>query len=193
MTLSRKSKREYVVSALDKFERPLKRYAARMLGGNLDMAADVVQYALMKLCEQDQTKSDRQLQAWLYAVCRNRIFDEYRKNGRQITTDPAHFEMSLGNAVDPQSQVEQREWLQSLKKKIDALPEHDREIIDLWSHGLKHREIAEVVGKKAVTIRVQIHRVIQVLKKEFGATTAACHLQTATRTSTKPMGRMNHE
>ena len=180
MTISRDSRREYVLSALEKHERHLTRYAARMLGGNLDVAADVVQYAFMKLCEQDQKKTDGQVKAWLYTVCRNRIVDEFRKRGRQTSIDPAHFESILGDESNPQIDAERREWLGKVKQQIDQLPDQDREIIDLWSHGMRHKEIAEIVSRKPGTSRVQLHRVIQLLKKELGVpktTKAQCNLQ----------------
>ena len=179
MTISRDSRREYVLSALEKHERHLTRYATRMLGGNLDVAADVVQFAFMKLCEQDQKKPDRQLKAWLYTVCRNRIIDEFRKSGRQTYVDPVHFDSTFGHEANPQADVERREWLCSVKQRIDQLPDQDREIVDLWSHGLRHQEIAEIVSKKAGTVRVQLHRVIQLLKKELGVKRAGCGMQNA--------------
>ena len=157
MTNSRDSMREYVLSALEKYERHLTRYAARRLGGNLDVAADIVQFAFMKLCQQDQNRTDRQLKAWLYTVCRNRIIDEFRKSGRLTTVDPAHFETTCGQQTSPAVDAERREWLTALQQRIDGLPEQDREIIDLWSHGLRHQEIAEVVSKTPGAVRVQLH------------------------------------
>ena len=164
-----------MLKALDKHERHLTRYAARMLGGNLEAAADVVQFAFMKLCQQDQTKSDRQLKAWLYTVCRNRIFDDFRKSGRQTTVDPAHFELTLEPSANPASDSERREQLSQIKIQIDQLPDQDREIVDLWSHGLKHQEIAKVVSKSPAAVRVQLHRVIQRLKKDLGTSQADQH------------------
>ena len=179
MTISQDSWREYVLSALEKHERHLTRYAARMLGGNLDGAEDVVQFAFMKLCQQGQKKPDRQLKAWLYTVCRNRIIDEFRKRGRQISIDPVHFETTLGHHGQPQQDIERREWLQRVKASIDRLPDQDREIIDLWSNGLRHSEIAEIVSKKPGAVRVQLHRVIQLLKKELGVKGAERGMQNA--------------
>ena len=168
-----------MLSALEKYERHLTRYAARMLGGKLDVAEDVVQFAFLKLCQQDQKKPDRQLKAWLYTVCRNRIIDEFRKSGRQTSIDPVHFETTLGQQVNPQIDVERREWFQRVQASIDRLPDQDREIIDLWSNGLRHSEIAKIVSKKAGAVRVQLHRVIQSLKKELGVTNAECSVQNA--------------
>ena len=168
MTFSRKAKREYVLSALDKFERHLTRYAERKLSGNTDLAADVVQFAFMKLCEQNDRKPDGQLKAWLYTVCRNRIVDLVRKNGRLRFVEPDLMNPADLQNEGPGKNVEDRERLEMLQHRINKLPDQDREVIDLWSHGLKHQEIANVTSKKPGAIRVQLHRVIQLLKKEMG-------------------------
>jgi len=168
MAFSRQSKREYVLAALEKYERHLTRYAARMLGGDVDSASDVVQFAYLKLCQQDDFKRDGQLKAWLYAVCRNRTIDLIRKNGRLSSVESAQLDLSEGGSVDPRLDAERREWFSELRMRIDQLPAVDREIIDLWSHGLKHQEIAEITDKKASTVRVQLHRLIKSLKREMG-------------------------
>ena len=168
MAFPNKSKRDYVLLALDKYERHLTRYAARMLGGDVDRAADVVQVAFMKLCEQDSAKQDSQLKAWLYTVCRNRVIDLIRKNSRVSSMEPAVMDLSAGMFDNPQLDAERREWLSVLHERISRMSDQDREIIDLWSHGFKHREIAEITGKKSSTVRVQLHRSIQSLKRELG-------------------------
>ena len=168
MAFSKQSKQEYVLAALEKHERHLTRYAARMLGGDVDSASDVVQFAYLKLCQQQDVKRDNQLKAWLYTVCRNRVIDLIRKNGRLSSMESAQLDLSEGAAVDPRLDAEQREWFSELRERIDQLPAVDREIIDLWSNGLKHQEIAEITNKKASTVRVQLHRLIKSLKREMG-------------------------
>lgn len=172
MAFSNPSKRDYVLLALEKHERHLTRYAARMLGGDVDRAADVVQFALMKLCEQDSPKPAGQLKAWLYTVCRNRVIDLIRKNGRVSSLEPAVMDLSTGMFDSPQLDAERRESLSILHERISRLPDKDREVIDLWSHGFKHREIAEITGRKPTTVRVQLHRSIQSLKRELGVESA---------------------
>src|SRR5262245_61842836 len=81
-------RREWVLAALDQFERRLLRYAQR-LTGNLDEARDVVQFVFLRLCDQSPDEIGDRLAQWLYTVCRNRAMDVLRSRGRNVGWDKA--------------------------------------------------------------------------------------------------------
>ena len=163
-----KTKQQYVLSAFDKFERKLMRYASRMLHGDSEKAADAVQFAFMKLCEQESVKPDSQLQSWLYTVCRNRIIDDVRRNGRFKAAEADLATSKREHHIDPEKFAADQDDLRLLRNQIDQMSDQDRELIDLWSHGLKHNEIADVVSRKPGTVRVQLHRAIKTLRQNVG-------------------------
>lgn len=167
MQHSGQTQRDYVLDALDRFEAELTRYAARMLHGNRELAADAVQHSFMKLCEQKTRQPESRLRAWLYTVCRNRIIDEFRRNSRMQAGEPSLFEMADGNMPLAVEQAGDREQLVRLHQLISGLPDQHREIVDLWSHGFKHQEIAKLTAQKAGTVRVQLHRAIQSLREKM--------------------------
>jgi DNA-directed RNA polymerase specialized sigma24 family protein len=45
------------------------------------------------------------------------------------------------------------------------LPAPQREAIDLWAQGLAYREIAEVLGRAEVGVRVLVHRGLKSLRE----------------------------
>src|SRR5258708_845972 len=77
---------QWIRQAVDRYEGPLTLYAARLLGGDVERARDVVQDAFLRLWEADRVSVDGHLAQWLYRVCRNRTLDVRRKESRMTTT-----------------------------------------------------------------------------------------------------------
>ena len=168
MGFTSNTKQQYVHSAFDRFEQHLMRYALRMLHGSEQKAADAVQFTFMKLCEQDSAKPDAQLKAWLFTVCRNRIIDDVRRNGRFKAAEAELHARQRRPHQDPARFAQDRDDFRLLQSQIDQMSDQDRELIDLWSHGFKHNEIAEIVARKSGTVRVQLHRAIKTLRQNVG-------------------------
>ena len=157
---------QFVIGALDKYERPLTRYAMGLLGGDLAAARDVVQHAFLKLCEQDRQSMSDRLAPWLYTVCRNRAIDELRgRKGEEQLDDDWFFRNGRDTALDPASIVADGEFFEKLLALIDQLPASQREIVELWSQGLCSTEMSEITGKQSGAIRIALHRAIKHLKE----------------------------
>lgn len=157
---------QFVMSALDQYERALTRYAAGLLGGDIATARDVVQHAFLKLCEQDREAISDRLAPWLYTVCRNRAIDELRsRRGREQLDDDWLFRNGRDTALDPASIVADGEFFDKLLTLIDQLPATQREVVELWSQGLNSTEIGEITGKQSSAVRVALHRAIKHLKE----------------------------
>ena len=115
----------FVMDALDKYERPLTRYAARLLSADLSAARDVVQHVFLKLCEQDRQTIEDRVAAWLYRVCRNRAVDVIRgRSGEeQLATDDVFQPSQNGQLAEsnPATIVEEAEFSEKLRSLIDEL------------------------------------------------------------------------
>jgi RNA polymerase sigma factor (sigma-70 family) len=74
-------KRDWIRAAVDRYERPLPSYTARIIG-DADRARDVVQDAFLRLWRRDEAEPDDHLAQWLFTVCRNRALDVVRKERR---------------------------------------------------------------------------------------------------------------
>jgi len=159
--------REWVLRAVQRYELPLVRYAAR-LGLDGELARDCVQHGFLRLCEQRVESLGQDLAPWLYAVVRNRAIDQLRRAKREVLfltndDDGPHvngFEHPFSHEPDPHELTEQSELYALLRAMVDDLPAAQREIVLLWSEGFTHREIAEVTDRGEGAVRVQLHRTL---------------------------------
>lgn len=165
VTTSWPSQKEFVTSALDQYEQGLTSYATRMFHGDEEAAKDAVQHTFMQLCKQSPEKVGPRLVRWLYTVCRNRVLDDLKSHKRRTKSTPDNFEAVDLNAVDPADHFERQDFLDGIKRLFACLRSGERDVIELWSHGLDTGEIAEVLNKKAGTVRVNLHRAIKRLKQ----------------------------
>lgn len=177
--VGRVDRKQFALSALDEFERPLTRYAIRMYGtsaaDSVEAARDAVQHTFLKLIQQDPVELAGKVGPWLYQVCRNRIIDQLRASRKTDFATVGWQADSLGAESVIASKADQRsgpmelaadkEILQRLQMLIGQMSGSDREVIELWSQGLSHQEVSKVLGKSPATVRVGLHRALNRLKQ----------------------------
>ncbi len=183
---------------LDRYERPLVRYALTIVG-DVESARDVVQETFIKLArgglkDSEQGVSGRNgtdpipqsafrspnLEAWLFTVTRNRALDHQRKFSRIVPmTIP---DDQLCAAPGPAAVLEQRESANSLFRLLDALPPNQREVIRLkFQSDLSYREIADVTQLSVTNVGFLLHTGLKKLREllreqtheDFGLTRSA--------------------
>jgi RNA polymerase sigma-70 factor (ECF subfamily) len=169
--MSQIDKRGWVLAALDEYEVRLLRYALRLLGDH-DLARDAVQHAFVKLCDQSPETVGERPAAWLYRVCRNRALDHLRQRGRQPSLETAagkeeapSADRLSGHDPDPALVAQSQELVLELRRLMSALPDAQREAIDLWCDGLAYRQIAEIVERQEGYVRVLVHRGLTALRE----------------------------
>ena len=177
------SRKEFLLSALDRFEQPLTAYATRLFCGNEDCARDVVQHTFMQLCKQPPGRVAHKLAPWLYTVCRNRVLDELKSNKRQATTISNEFEQADPKAHDPADRAEQIDFLKCVRELMSQLRDSERDVIELWSHGFNAKEISQILSRPEGTVRVNLHRGIKALRRH---TSVANWLERATGQIVRP-------
>ena len=158
--------REAVLAALVRYECSLVRYATRLLYGNQDKARDAVQHTFMKLCEQRPAKMGDRLAPWLFRVCRNRTIDLLRSESTTETADLESLAIVDRQMADPSDTAESSDMMELVRHLIGRLPMAQQEVIELWSQGFTHNEIAEVVDKSVGAVRGTLHRAIKSLKAD---------------------------
>lgn len=159
-----------VLQALDQFERPLLRYAARLLNGDQDAARDAVQHAFMKLCERQEGNDSEaekfdNVAPWLYTVCRNRAMDHWRQSKREPTVEAGNSNGVYTRELGPADQLEKTAMLKLIQQLISRLSDSEKEVAELWSQGFSNREVADITGKSEGAVRVCLHRAIKSLRK----------------------------
>jgi RNA polymerase sigma-70 factor (ECF subfamily) len=85
------SHHDLLLDAFRRYEARLLRYA-RSLCQDFELSQDAVQDAFIRLAEEIRRLEPGDLGAWLFAVCRNRVFDLMRRGGRQQPLDESHAE-----------------------------------------------------------------------------------------------------
>ena len=152
-------KREWVLAALRQYEARLVRYAARLLGDG-EGARDVVQFAFLRLCEQEPEQLAGRMPAWLYTVCRNKALDHLRRDGgpNGSPRPPEEAAEMPSSEPDPAYRIEREDLHRQLWRCVDTLPDGQREAIELWTHGFSYKEISTITGRSQGNIRVLVHR-----------------------------------
>ncbi len=158
-------KREWVLSALDRYEVPLLRFATRLLGGR-EAARDTVQHAFLQLCDRAPGDLDRRLGPWLFTVCRNRAIDVLRKRGRDEPLAEDGDSAAVSREADPANVAEQNELHRRLLEAVAALPDSQREVVGLWAEGFRYAKIAEITDRSEGNVRVLVHRALKRLREE---------------------------
>ena len=124
---------------------------AYRLTGSAGTAEDVVHESVLRVldgrCRVDATRGD--LTLLLFGIVRNVAREQRRLIGReapQATKDrPAASELP--------------EHVLAVQHALQALPDTDREVIILSAyHGYSPREIAAILGRTSLVIRVRLHR-----------------------------------
>lgn len=157
---ARSDSQGWVLEAVDLYELPLQRYA-RLLLGDFDLAADAVQHAFLKLCEQSQATLEGHIAQWLFRVCRNRALDHLRHAARQhvgVDGDAPTPAALAPSSADPAQVAERHDLAAIVRGLLADLPAPQRETIDLWCEGFAHKEIATITGRTEGHVRVLVHR-----------------------------------
>ncbi len=146
-----------------RYGRPLGRYAASIVGGR---AEDVLQDAFAKALpalRRDDVEID--LRPWLFRIVRNTALNELRDS-------PPSAELlaeMIAGGRNPAEELECREGLADLMRRLQALPEAQRAAIVMRElEGLGHEEIAAALGLSGGGARQAIYRARQALRDGAG-------------------------
>ena len=125
-------------------------------------AEDLVQATFLAAIEQrDRIDPSQPVQPWLAGVLQHKAVDARRRAARRI--DP---ELLTGVEEDASRPAEQRELSGVLAKAIDRLEEPYRQVVLLrLRHGLAAADIAHVLESSPGTVRVQLHRAHEKLRR----------------------------
>lgn len=149
--------------ALDHHE-TLSRYALGMCR-NRERAQDAVQETYLRLLKQDRKKIELHIKPWLLRVCRSRILDMARKEGRMSILDSTLIETRPDRNPTPAAAAENRDISRNLLNVIDELTFSQQEVLRLkFIAGLSYREIAEVTNKSVNHVGVALHQALKRLK-----------------------------
>jgi RNA polymerase sigma factor (sigma-70 family) len=167
MNDSVQARAELIGKALERYERPLVRYAHRITG-DLDRARDVVQETFLKLW-QGRAPDEAALATWLFTVCRNAALSVRRKEKRMSHLDDS---ASLGSDEEPTpaAALSQQEDLGRAAAAMARLPQRQQEVLRLkFQEGFSYRQIAEITKLSSSNVGFLIHTGIKRIQELMGA------------------------
>lgn len=137
--------------------------------GSKEESEDITADVFLKVWHYLQEKKDvKSFSGLVYRVARNAIIDLYRKRSSQNVQVMAE-EMDYGDEGKWKNTTEDKMDADTVLTAIKKLKQEYQEILLLrYVDELSFEEIAEIVGKTNLTVRVTAHRAQKKLKELFG-------------------------
>ena len=127
---------------------------------DFSLSDDVVQETYIKIMEKSFSyQKGTNVRAWVLAIARNIAIDYYRKR---------KFECESEEIIDDDTRFDESTVLSSLevKKALDTLSDEERQIITFKIYaGLKHREIASLLGITTEACKKKYQRAVAKLRE----------------------------
>lgn len=147
------------------------RTTAKRQGVAFDRLDDVVQETLLTVHRVRHTYDpSRSYDAWLVAIARRRAIDALRSHGRRGRRE-LHDELALDHhpdSDDASAATDREERARLLRDAIEMLPPGQRQAIEqLGLRELSLSEAAELTGRHAGALKVNLHRALKALRKHF--------------------------
>ena len=143
------------------------------LSGHPQTAEDLLQDTFVKAFEHLESYHGEKVRPWLFKVAHNTYIDWYRREKRQIPTDPDLL-TELTRAVGPEPEAEflQGERIDAWLAAMQLLSEKSRQILILRDyHGFSYLEIAEILNLSLANVKVTLYRaritIREVMKDEL--------------------------
>ena len=130
--------------------------------GSAHLAADLVQDAFTRYLS--RYRSQELSVALLFTIARNIYYDHMRRQRQQVELSALPAE--LATTDDQERLYIIREECRRVLAAMQELDEEDRDLLSLVaSSGLAYREIAIIKGCSEASVKVQVHRARQQLRK----------------------------
>lgn len=128
-----------------------------------DAAEDVVQATFLAAIEnKDRYDAAQRLMPWLLGILANRV----RKRRRAASRRPDPERLGPGGAADPVRAAQARELSEAVVAALGQLPLRYEQVLTLHlRHGLSSLEVAAVLGRRRSTVRSQLSRGMEMLRK----------------------------
>lgn len=137
---------------------------------NAETAWDLSQESFLKTWEYWQRggATISNPRAFLFTVARNMVIDHWRGRAHTPVTElTEEMEQIIPGKTgnDAHERLVLKDEARQMQQCIAKLPEEDREILTLrFTEELPFKDIARVVGKGEIAVRVQAHRALKKLK-----------------------------
>lgn len=150
------------------------RYFARVYGyvrlrvNNQAICEDVTSQVFTTALTRIHTlRLDGNVGAWLLTVAQNAVRDLYRKHGGDANGGELLWTVA-DSEPSPEEQVLAAERAMELRALLATLRPDQQDLLALrFGAGLRFSEIAQIVGKNPVAVRVTMHRILVDLRRRY--------------------------
>ena len=135
---------------------PQMRAFARTLCGDMTMAEDLAQDALLRAWnKRDSYEPGTNLKAWTFMILRNQFYSDKRRSWRSTPLDPETAERTLVATTNPIAGLE----LDEVRRALNLLPDDQREaLILIGAGGLSYEEVSAICDCAIGTIKSRVSR-----------------------------------
>lgn len=139
-------------------------------------AEDILLDIFVAALEQDQLAAipEERRVRWLQRVARNKVVDHYRRSTRSFTVplEEGAELLELDATQTPEQVALRQEQQAHLLSAIRQLPPLQQEVLRLrFVAGLRAAEMADLLGKREVTVRKLLSRTLNLLRSQYIAAT----------------------
>lgn len=158
-------------------------FLSRMTGDRV-AAEDMVQDVFVRMLKYRSTFRDEgSFTSWMFRIARNARADYFRKRASSDEVPDEGID-AISEAPGPARLLEHGDNVRRLKQALRLLRPDRRELIVLTRYrGMKHDEIADILGIDVGAVKVRIHRAVKELRQIFLGLTdqQPCDVKTSPR------------
>ncbi len=148
---------------------PVAAYIARRVLDPLDaedLTARVFHRMLERLSDYDARRGH--VRSWVLTMARNAVIDHLRTDKRHLEVRDA--ELVADASFDPNAALDRDEAAAQLRELLADVPAEVREMLAMrFGDGLRHREIAEVLGLSEAAVKQRFSRTLRELREKARA------------------------
>lgn len=158
-----------------RWEASLYRFVVRYLGDS-EEARDICQEAFLKAYTNlDRFRGQAKFSSWLFQIALNQCRTQFRRKKSRPTVSLdeeeqlSHLQLVPADAEPPDAAAIKSQQASELHAALANLPEDQRTAIILKEyHGLKFREIAEILETPESTVKSRLYHGLESLAKSLG-------------------------
>ena len=156
-------------------------FILRMVGGNVQVAEDLLQDVFIKVVEHKMNfDRNKKFTSWLYRLARNHVIDHIRKEkyrnhipldkelGNEPGSNITHLELVKSNDPNQEDKLIRQEVKGQVYTKLNQLKDEYREVFILREiEGLKFDEISEITDSNINTVKSRHRYAFKELRKKL--------------------------
>lgn len=139
--------------------------------GKREEAEDLTQQVFVRVWESlDDFKFRKNpFSSWVYRIAHNLVVDFYRKQ-KDVLSLNDDIKIEIADSLDLDERLYYKEEVKKILSLINRLPQEQKDILILrFVDDLSYGEIARIMKKSPLTLRVLQHRALKKLKELIGS------------------------